>query len=153
MSISAAMPTRRRLLLAAPLLALAGCGSAESGPFLAYAGGGFIFNYRTANHYYGLVMRQRRPLPEGGRIEVRFEVPGGEEVQSEPVTAGRLQYKFQTGDLDGIVPGHGYTASVRLLDPAGKELERFDKRFTTTVDQSTLPDKPLVTGPGYQPAN
>ncbi|MFO1123385.1 MAG: hypothetical protein U1F47_13860 [Hyphomicrobiales bacterium] len=147
---AATFPRRHFLLLAAGLLA--GCDDDVAGPYLDYAGGGFIFNYRTANHYYGLVVRQKRPLPEGSTLEVHFEVPGGEEVQRERVTGERLQYKFQTGDLSGIQPGHPYKAVVLLLDVNGKEIARLEHSFSTAVDQSKLPDKPLVKGPGYEPA-
>lgn len=142
---------RRRLLLLA-VLGLAGCGEDPSTPYLEYAGGGFVFNYRTANHYYGFVVRQKRPLPEGGRLEVRFELPGGqEEKAAEKIVPGRLQYKFQTGDIDGIEANHPYKAVLVLLDAEGKEIERLEHSFKTDVEQSSLPAKPLVVGPGYQP--
>ena len=138
------------LLFAAALLAA--CEDDTARPYLEYAGGGFIFNYRSANHYYGLVVRQKKPLPEGGSLELRFEVPGGTDIQREPVSPGRLQYKFQTGDLEGIEAGRPYKVTVLLRDAAGREIERLEKSFATTVDQSKLPAKPLVTGPGYEPA-
>ncbi len=152
------MPTklfdRRRLvsLLLAPLLW--GCGDDPARPYLEYAGGGFVFNYRTANHFYGFVVRQAKPLPDGARLKVIFEVPGGKtETQEEPAVPGRLQYKFQTGDLEGIVPGHPYVATLLVLDgPTGQELGRLTHSFKTDADQSKLPGRPLVTGPGYEPA-
>lgn len=144
--------SRRLALLLLAAAVLTACGDDAAGPHLEYAGGGFIFNYRTANHYYGLVVRQKKPLPEGSSFEVRFEVPGGEQVLQEPILAGRLQYKFQTGDLDKIETGHPYKAVVILRSANGQEIERLEKQFTTTVDQSKLPAKPLVTGPGYEPA-
>jgi hypothetical protein len=80
-------------------------------------------------------------------------VPGGKmETQEEPAVPGRLQYKFQTGDLEGIEPGHPYTATLVVLDKTGKEIGRFEKSFMTEVDQSKLPERPLVEGPGYQQA-
>ena len=144
--------SRRLALLLLAATVLTACGEEAAGPYLDYAGGGFVFNYRTANHYYGLVVRQKKPLPEDSSFEVRFEVPGGEQVQQEPARAGRLQYKFQTGDLEGIEAGHPYRAVVILRAAGGQEIERLEKSFTTTVDQKKLPDKPLVTGPGYEPA-
>lgn len=140
------------LLLLAPLLWA--CGEDDTRPYLEFAGGGFIFNYRTANHYYGFVVRQVRPLPEGARLKVTFEVPGGKtETQEEPAVAGRLQYKFQTGDLEGIEAGHPYEATLQVLEGGtGKELFRLSHSFKTDVDQSKLPNKPLVVGPGYEKA-
>lgn len=147
------MPDRRSILLLPLSLMLLGCDGEDKRPYLEYAGGGFVFNYRTANHYYGLVVRQVKPLPEGAKIRVTFEVPGGKtEVQEEAAVPGRLQYKFQTGDLDGIEKNHPYKATVVVLDgKTGAELGRLEKSFKTDVDQSSLPKDPLVVGPGYQP--
>jgi hypothetical protein len=39
---------------------------------------------------------------------------------------------------------------MRLIDAQGKEVARYERSFQTDVDQSTLPDQPLVVGPGYQ---
>ena len=133
-------------------LGLAGCGDDSAAPYLEYAGGGFVFNYRTANHYYGFVVRQKKPLPEGGKLEVHFELPGGGEEKSvETVLPGRFQYKFQTGDIDGIEANHPYKAVLVLFDAGGREVERLEHSFKTDVDQSSLPTKPLVVGPGYEP--
>ena len=55
-------------------LQLSGCGEDSAKPYVEFAGGGFIFNYRTANHYYGFVVRQKKPLPAGSKLEARFEV-------------------------------------------------------------------------------
>ena len=145
---------RRHVVLGLLAPLLWACGDDPNRPYLEYAGGGFVFNYRTANHFYGFVVRQLKPLPEGARLKVIFEVPGGKtEIHEEPATPGRLQYKFQTSDLDGIISGHTYAATLLVLDGAtGKELGRLTRSFKTDIDQSKLPGRPLVTGPGYEPA-
>ncbi len=144
---------RRGLLLLACAGLLAGCEDDAAKPYVEFVGGGFIFNYRTANHYYGFVVRQKKPLPEGSKLEARFEVPDGapEQVIEQPSRPGQLQYVFQTGDLRGIVKGHPYKASLRILDgTTGAELASYEKTFKTDVDQSALPEDPLVVGPGYE---
>ncbi len=146
--------TRRNVLLALGCAGLlAGCGDDVAKPYVEFVGGGFIFNYRTANHYYGFVVRQKKPLPEGSKLEARFEMPGGapEQVLEQPSRPGQLQYVFQTGDLQGIVKGHPYKAILRILDgTTGAEIAKYEKSFKTEVDQSALPEEPLVVGPGYQ---
>ncbi|MFT3988509.1 hypothetical protein [Aestuariivirga sp.] len=144
------MITRRSALLAC--LALAACGDDSKTPYLEFIGGGFIFNYRTADHYYGFVARRKKPLPEGAVLEASFEVPGGpNQVLRETSSEGKLQYTFQTGDLRGIEKGHPYKAVLRVLDgTSGAELARYEKTFTTEVDETSLPEGPLVVGPGYQ---
>jgi hypothetical protein len=131
---------------------LAACGDDAATPYLEFAGGGFIFNYRTADHYYGFVARRKKALPEGSRIEARFEVPAGEEVVIQDVRSGQLQYMFRTGDLEGIVKNHPYRAVLRLIDgKTGAEIARYERTFRTDVDQTSLPREPLVIGPAYQP--
>ena len=144
----------QQLLLA---IALAGlllsCKDDASTPYVEFVGGGFIFNYRTANHYYGFVVRQKKPLPEDSKLEARFEVPGSEpeQVVEQPVRRGQLQYVFQTGDLEGIVKDHPYKAKLRILDrTTGAVIAEYETTFKTAVDQATLPEGPLVVGPGYQ---
>lgn len=152
MCSSATVLSRRSLVLGGLSMALASCGEGEPSTYVAYAGGGFVFNYRTANHYYGFVVRQTTPLPLGSRLQVRFELPGGgEEVIEQPAVPGRLQYKFQTGDLEGLEAHHPYKAVLIVSDADGKVLQRLERSFTTDVDQTALPSKPLVVGPGYQP--
>ena len=143
---------RRWFLSLGALTLLAACRDDAATPYLEFAGGGFIFNYRTADHYYGFVMRQKKPLPEGAKLEVHFEVPGGsDEIVTQDARSGQLQYVFQTGNLRGIVKDHPYKAVLLVLDgKTGAEIARYEKTFQTEVDQSSLPRDPLVVGPGYQ---
>src|SRR3954471_10740191 len=97
---------RRSLMIAGALL-LAGCGEDVSKPYLDFAGGGFIFNYRNAEAFYGFVAKPLRRLPEGGVIEARFDIPGSAEpyVATEKVVPGQMQYSFKTPFLTGIEKG------------------------------------------------
>jgi hypothetical protein len=132
---------------------LAGCKEDANQPYLAYAGGGFVFNYRNADHYYGFVAKPLRPLPEGSVVEAEFEVPGDANtyVTREPAVFGRLQYVFRTPALRGIVKDKEYRTVLRVVSADGKELASYTRSYHTDVDQASLPDKPLVIGPGYTP--
>jgi hypothetical protein len=132
---------------------LVGCKDDPNAPYLEFAGGGFIFNYRNAEAFYGFVARPLRSLPEGSVIEAQFEVPNSSApyVVSQDVKPGVLQFTFRTGDLRGIERGHAYKAVMRLLaSPTGPEIARYERTFQTDVDLAGLPNKPLVVGPGYQ---
>lgn len=142
----------RRMILLAALAALTACQD-DKAPYFEFAGGGFIFNYRTADHYYGFVAQVKKALPEGGTVEAQFEVPNGPpDVETAPVREGQFQYMFRSPDMRGIVKDHPYKAVLLLRDAKGAELARYEKTFQTDVDQSTLPATPLVVGPGYQKA-
>ncbi|TMJ41768.1 MAG: hypothetical protein E6G89_05580 [Alphaproteobacteria bacterium] len=116
----------RKIALLILVLFLAGCGENPNAPYLAFAGGGFVFNYRNAEAFYGFIARPVRTLPEGGVIEAQSPL------------------------LTGIVAKHDYKVVLRLIDAQGKEIAQYEQKFHTDVDQSTLPNQPLVVGPGYQ---
>lgn len=131
---------------------LAGCGEEESKPYFTFAGGGFIFNYRNADAYYGFVLKPVRTTPEGAELEVDFELPqlGQHDIQRIRLREGQLQYAFRSPDLSNIKRNHPYKVVVRVLSD-GIELASYTKTFATDIDQSSLPREPLVVGPGYQP--
>jgi hypothetical protein len=135
------------------LLLLIGCDE-QKGPYLSFAGGGFVVNYRIGEMYYGFVAKPERKLPEGSVIEARFEDPAGgaEIVVDTPVRSGQLQYMFRTPPLKGVKKDKEYRVEMRLLDkPQGTVLASLSRSFRSTADQSAIPDKPLVVGPGYMP--
>lgn len=146
--------TRLLAILLMALVGLAACGDDEGKPYLAFAGGGFVFNYRIGEAFYGFVAKPERALPEGALIEARFENPAGGDpiVVSHPARSGQLTYSFQTPPLKGIVADRDYRVELSLLDPAsGKVYAAYAKTFRTGVSQADLPDKPLVLGPAYTP--
>ncbi len=65
----------RKIIGLAAALFLTACGEDPNAPYLNFAGGGFVFNYRNAEAFYGFVAKPVRTLPEGGSIEAQFEVP------------------------------------------------------------------------------
>lgn len=138
-------------VLAAVSLALGGCSEESDKPYLTIAGGGFVYNYRVGDAFYGFVAKPQRTLPKGTVLEATFENPSGAPImKTQEAKAGQLQYSFQTPPLKGIRAGHPYKVSLRLLDPqSGKTYATYEKTFHTDVDQSEVPEKPLVVGPGY----
>ena len=135
---------------------LGGCNSGESEdkPYLVFAGGGFVFNYRLATADYGFVARVMRTIPAGSIIEAEFENPAGGDpiVLKQSTTAGRSSYVFRTPALQGVRANRDYQVVLRLLDPEHEEFASYRKGFRSSVDQSVLPETPPVVGPGYQRA-
>jgi hypothetical protein len=135
---------------------VAGCGENDAPKsYLKIAGGGLTFNYRYSQATIILVGQQVSPLPEGGRVEALFDIPGEtlRERVSRPVIAGKLIYKLESKLLTGIKKGQPLHVSLILVDKNGKELERKETKYTSDVDQDTLPSKPLVdpSKPNYVP--
>jgi hypothetical protein len=146
----------KHLLFAATMLvtaALAGCLDDDKSPYVELRGGGFQFNYRIAEATATVVLGTLRKLPANSLIEVNFENPAGGApiVLRKPVGADDTAIDFSTPPLTGIVKDKPYQLTVRLLDKDGKELQRIEKPYKSNLDQSILPEKPLVVGPGYAP--
>jgi hypothetical protein len=121
-------------------------------PVLNILGGGFIFNYRVADIYYGFTAVVERPLESGSIIEARFENPaGGEElVVRERVSPMTNRYAFRSPPLRGVEAGRPYKVEVRVLDRLETaELWSTQLDFTSQISDQNMPDKPLTIGPGY----
>jgi hypothetical protein len=135
---------------------VAGCGGPDAPPdYVKIIGGGLTFNSRYSEATMVVVAKQVTPLPEGSRLEARFEHPGRmeREIESAPARPGKLTYKFQSEPLTGITNGMVLHVSLHVFDASGKELDNAETQFTSDVDQSTLPSKPLVRPdvPNYVP--
>jgi hypothetical protein len=144
--------SRRLAALAVFAVMLAGCKPEETGPYVKIDGGGFIFNYRISEAYYGFVIRPLRSLPEGAVLEARFEDPNGAEpiVERQTARPSAIKYTFRTPPLKNVVADRDYLAEIVVLDAAGgKELGHYSRTFRTYIGQTVIADKPLTVGPGY----
>jgi hypothetical protein len=139
------------LLLLSVSLFLTACEDAGKAP-LALAGGGFIFNYRIAEVFYGVSLKPQRRLAAGAVLEGEFENPAGGPnlIVRETVGEPKLLYALQTPPLKGVKAGKPYRVEVRLIE-GGKVTGRVERTFTSDLDQDMIPDAPLSIGPGYTP--
>lgn len=142
------------LLLFASALLLSGCGDDADAPYLAFEGGGFIFNYRNATVRYGFNVRPLRKLERGMAIEAKLDNPSGGApfLLRQTVLGDALRYSFQSPDLQGVVKGKDYKVQVTMLDKDLKTvLGRYEHIYRSDIDQSVNPEKPLFVGPVYTP--
>lgn len=147
-------------LIAAAVLLLAGLFAVgwatredpEVKPYLKVLGGGFMFNYRVAEVFYGFTAVVLRPLPTGSTIEASFEDPAGgpDHVVSTRVGTQTERYSLRSPPVHGVEADQPYNVSIRVLDREGEtELWRDELTFTSKIGDSVVPDKPLTIGPGY----
>jgi hypothetical protein len=142
---------RKLLLPASIVLVLAACDDGAS-PEASYAGGGFVFNYRIGEAFYGVVINTEGKLPEGAVIQGRFQNPEGGSpiVVNENFRRGQRKYMLRTPALKGIKKDVPYKVIVEILDkPDGIVLARLEKTIKSDLDQSTIPQEPMLIGPGY----
>jgi len=121
-------------------------------PYLRIAGGGFIFNYRLADNFYGFTAVVSRPLETGAIIEAAFEDPAGGPplVVRERANTMTNRYALRSPPLKGIVAHRPYTVHVRVLDRAGRrEIWSRDLQYASQIGGDGLPEQPLTVGPGY----
>lgn len=141
-----------KFLFPALLLLTAACRENENDPYLEFTGGGFIFNYRVGEAFYGFVAKPLRTIPDGTKIIAHFEDPaGGPDI--EVIKTGQsniIQYSFRTPGVKQVVKDQPYRVVVMLMDPqSGKKLGQYETTFSSNLDQTELPDGPLTIGPGY----
>lgn len=136
-------------LLAGPLLlgalVLAACDDNDSKkPYLSFAGGGFVFNYRVGEIYYGFVAKIERRLPEGSVVQARFENPAGGApfVVTNSTASGRIDYSFRSPPLTGVKANRPYKAELLVIEPKTKTvLARYETTYKSEIDQSALPGR------------
>jgi hypothetical protein len=147
-------PMLRALTVIAIILCvgLAGCDATEQPP-AEVGGGGFIFNYRLGEAYYGIVINAPRGLPEGSAIESSFDNPAGGAaiVISQKGQAGQRRYVFRTPAVKNVKKDIPYRVVVRIVGADGNELQRLESSFKSDFDQDIIGGGPLVVGPGYTP--
>lgn len=143
------------LVLLPWVLVSSGCDQELEPASLEIVGGGFIFNYRLAQAYYGFTARTEGGVPEGAILEARFEDPGGGEaiVVRQPICPDRDRYKFETPPLTIVEADRDYAVELRLLDPATEVvIAQAGRQFRSKIASDVLPPRPLTFGPGYHNA-
>jgi hypothetical protein len=134
-------------------LLLLGCRDESRSGYVELTGRVFIFNPRVATASYVVTLGVLTPLPVGARVEALFENPaGGAKIKVEHnvrTPMGRIA--LESPSLLCIKKGKRYAFDVKLIDASGGVLQTISSSIESTLDQSIMPDVPLVVGPEYQP--
>lgn len=143
---------KRALLILLPLALLLAACQREAGPDpLKLTGKMFVFNYRLAYATYLVTLEQTEPLPGGSVVQAEFENPAG----GAPLTLERRIFPnlprvvLESPDITCVKKDRPYKVTVSVVGPDGERLQTLETQVTSNVDQSILPAKPLVVGPGY----
>ena len=142
----------KRILPILLVLLLAAC-QREAGPDpLKLTGRMFVFNYRLAYATYLVTLEQTQPLPEGSIVNAEFENPaGGAPLTLErKIFPGLPRVVLESPDVTCVKKDTPYKVEIAVLGPDGTQLQALAVDVTSNVDQSILPAKPLVVGPGYE---
>ncbi|MBB4570189.1 hypothetical protein [Rhizobium leucaenae] len=146
------MRTQAIVLMAAIAgLALAGCQrQAENGP-TELSGRLFVFDYRVATANYMITLKKIAPIPEGTTAVAEFENPMG----GDPLVVREKIYTFwdkitlESPDLRCVRKDRPYSVSIKLVDAKDKTIQTIKTEVKSDLDQTVLPTRALVVGPGY----
>jgi len=112
----------------------------------------FVFNYRLAYATYLVTLEQTEPLPDGSIVKAEFENPAG----GTPLTLERKIFPnlprvvLESPDITCVKKNQPYTVTIAVIGPDGDRLQSLETQVTSSADQSILPAKALVIGPGYE---
>jgi hypothetical protein len=142
-----------KLILISGLFVLAGCRENPADAYVEITGKIFIFNYRVATATYVVTLGKLRPIPEGTIVRTRFDNPaGGERIVVEQKVWPKLEkIAIESPPVFCIVKDQPYAFEIELLGIGGQLLQKLDGRVISSLDQTALPDRPLVVGPVYTP--
>lgn len=131
---------------------LNGCREVKSDDYFALSGQVFIFNYRIATATYVVTLDRLHPAPEGSVAVADFENPAGGALLSveEKIWPEMQKLSFESPQLSCVIKGKPYAISIRIVNSEGEILQKIESTLRSTLDQSVLPDRPLVIGQGYE---
>jgi hypothetical protein len=132
-------------------LTLASCKDSARMSYLELSGRILIFNPRMATATFVVTLNVLKSPPIGSKVIAAFDDPaGGSRLEMEqPVRDGQTKVAFESPSLFCIKKDTPYNFDVDLLASDGVSLQRISSSITSTLDQSVLPEVPLVEGPGY----
>jgi hypothetical protein len=135
------------------LLSLTGCREVPPQDYVELTGRIFVFNYRVATATYVITLGKLRPIPEGASVETRFDNPqGGDPLTLNEKIWPRLEkIAIESPPVFCILKDRPYKFSIVIKDAAGAELQKLDGAVVSSLDQTVLPDVPLVVGNAYEP--
>ena len=144
---------RAAALVLMALLAVSGCREIPADAYVEMTGRIFVFNYRLATATYVVTLGKLRPLPEGAVVETRFDDPrGGDAILVTQKVWPKLEkIAIESPPVFCIVKDRPYAFSIVLFSADGAELQRLQGSVVSSLDQTVLPDRPLVVGPAYEP--
>lgn len=156
------MPTNRTLWIAGGVLGaviavlaaivLAHRPDPDSKPYLKVQGGGFVFNYRVGEVFYGFSARIMRPIDVGTVLEAEFEDPAGGEpiVLRQRIGAKAPTLTMRTPGVTGVEKGRKYKVAIRLRHrDTNAVIAQYDRTYAAKIGMEKMPDGPLTVGPGY----
>jgi hypothetical protein len=132
--------------------ALGACRDSGKDALFAISGKLFEFNYRLGIATYVITLNPLRPMADNEVAVVSFENPAGGDpiVINQKIWPKLPHITLTSPPLTCVVKDKPYAVSIRIEDDKGELLQKFETTLVSSLDQSVLPDRPLVVGPVYE---
>jgi hypothetical protein len=113
----------------------------------------FVFNYRVATATYLVTLEPLGPMADGQTAVAEFENPAGGEpiVVRQKIWPKLDKVTLESPPLRCVVKDRPYAVAIRIEGEDGTVRQELSANITSNLDQSVMPDRPLVVGPAYTP--
>jgi hypothetical protein len=141
-------------LALAAMAGVAGCrDTGAEGEYFEVSGKLFVFNYRVATATYLVTLNPLQPMQEGQTAVATFQDPAGGEpiVVRQKIWPKLDKTTIESPPLRCVAKDKPYSVSIAIEEEGGNVVQKLDTTITSNLDQSVLPDRPLVVGPIYTP--
>jgi hypothetical protein len=135
------------------LLFAASCRDRPDGSYVELSGRIFVFNYRVATATYVVTFSKLQPIPDGATMLTVFDNPAGGAVIEvrQKIWPKMEKIAVESPPVFCIVKDKPYAFKSALIGPDGARLQEISGAVISSLDQTVLPDRPLVVGPVYTP--
>ncbi|MGE0500478.1 MAG: hypothetical protein AB7I79_02350 [Rhizobiaceae bacterium] len=140
------------LALSFALSAVAACReTGAEGEAFEVSGKLFVFNYRVATATYLVTLAPLAPTEEGQTAVATFENPAGGApfVVRQKIWPKMEKATIESPPLRCVTKDRPYAVSIAIEAADGRVAQIIETTVTSNLDQSILPDRPLVVGPVY----
>jgi hypothetical protein len=143
----------RKVIAAIIVLFAASCRDRPDDGYIELSGRIFVFNYRVATATYVVTFSKLQQIPDGATMLTVFDNPaGGAAVEvRQKIWPKMAKIAVQSPPVFCIVKDKPYAFNSALIGPDGTRLQEISGTVISSLDQTVLPDRPLVVGPFYTP--
>ena len=150
------MQAMRRLVFLALAMALVATGCRDEsrpGKLFEISGKLFVFNYRVATATYLVTLKPLGPVEDGQTAVAAFEDPAGGPpiVVRQRIWPKLDRTVLESPPLRCVAKDRPYAVTIRIEGADSTVRQEIATTIISNLDQSVLPDRPLVVGPVYTP--
>ncbi len=141
----------RKVFAAVIVLLAASCRDRPDNDYVELTGRIFVFNYRVAVATYVVTYSKLQKIPDGATMLTVFDNPaGGAAVEVKQKIWPKMEkIAVESPPVFCIVKDKPYAFKSALIGPDGTRLQEISGTVVSSLDQTVLPDLPLVVGPFY----